>query len=181
MEIVTLRLYRGEEKYNKEGKLISESQLYKVSHGTHDWNLFKKNIGYTFTSAEIVAVNKQSKELVDVEENGVKRKNTLFSYESVDISDTLKAEVHAIFNAPKKELTPEQKQIAELKAQLDALTNASKAKPVVKEAAKAPVSKENSEELESLRSEYAELFGKKPSHLMKVESLKKAINEKQNS
>ncbi len=61
-----------------------------------------------------------------------------------------------IYNEPVKELTPEQKQIAELTARLDAVTN-----PTTEP--KTEVKTETSPELKEARAEYEKVAGKKGS------------------
>lgn len=176
MNIVTLRLYRGKETYSKTGKLTSENQLYKISHKTTDWANFKKTIAYTFSNAEVVAVNEQ---IVKMEEEEVLGKMTpvaIYSYKKVEITDELKKEVEAIFRTDEKPSTPEQVEIAKLKAKVDALMGKSpkktkKTKPV----------QEIDPELKKVREEYYKAIGKKAYHAWDIKILRDKIANQTNN
>lgn len=167
MNIVTLRLYRGKETYNKTGKLTSENQLYKISHNTTDWVNFKKTAAYTFSNAEVLAFNKQ---IVKMEEEEVLGKLTpvaRYSYKEISIPEELKKEVKAIFQGEEKVLTPDQKKIAELEKKIDNLSNGNREqKP------------NTDEDLNNARAEYKKVFGKKGYAGWTVEQINAKIAEK---
>lgn len=169
MNILTLRLYRGKETYNKEGKLTSPNQLYKVSHNTFDWENFKKTINFTFSNAEVVEFNKQIIKMGEEEVLGKKTPVAIYSYEKIEVTEKLKKEVSDIFKKIDKELTPDQKKIAELEKKLESLLSGPDKKVVVNESTDA--------ELETLRAAYKEKFGKKAHHMKGIEKLKKELSK----
>ena len=69
-------------------------------------------------------------------------------------------------------------EIKELKEQMKALVQAGKKGEAAKTDTIVDSTPYINEELESARTKYTEVFGKKPSHLMKLGSLNKKIAEK---
>lgn len=174
MNILELRLYKVPKKdisYNQDRTVKSENQLYKVSHNTFDWESFKKTIKYSFKHAEIVSYKEQVKTIEQEDVLGKQTPVAKFSYKDLEITNELKQELDLIFTPAKEALTADQKEIAELKAQMAELLKSKAPKQPVKE------KKESDPRLEELRAEYTELYEKKPNHLMKVAGLEKAINE----
>lgn len=172
MNILELRLYKVPKKdisYNQDRTIKSENQLYKVSHNTFDWESFKKTIKYSFKHAEIVSYKEQVKIIEQEDVLGKQTPVARFSYKDLEITNELKQELDLIFTPAKEGLTKDQKEIAELKAQMAELLKS--------KAPKEPKKQESDPKLEELRTRYTELFDKKPNHLMKVAGLEKAINE----
>lgn len=179
---VVLKMFRGMATYNEHGQITSENSELTLQYNTLEWSNFIKRIraiGYT----KIVF-------LKTINANG----------ETVtDFNDEIKKEVAGIFLAPEKELTPEQKEIKELKEQMAALVAGKKPdaevenepekeenKPVVEVAETAEENKDESndeveateEMLEAARAEYFSLFGEKPNYKTKYAKLKQQIADK---
>ncbi len=169
MNILTLRLYRGKETYNKEGKLTSPNQLYKVSHNTFDWEAFKKTIAFTFSRAEIVEFNEQVVKIEEEEVLGKKVPVARYSYVKIEVTEELKKEVSDIFKKIDKELTPDQKKIADLEKKIESLLPSSNKKVVVNESTDA--------ELKTLRAAYEVKFGKKAHHMKTIKGLKEELSK----
>jgi hypothetical protein len=175
MNILTLRLYRGKENYDKKGNLTSENQLYKIPHGTPEWDQFKRNVGLTFTKIELIEVNKQTAKRVEVETLSDKKAyNTEYSYEKIAITPELQKEVDSILGTPEIELTPDQKRIAELEAKLELLIEGKKDGPETPTDLKPELT---AEQIESIKDEYTSLFGAKPHHKKGIEAIIAEIEE----
>lgn len=180
MELVKLRVYKGKESYDKQGNLISDSQTVKLFHGTLEWNNFKKNAKVIYTNAVVEGLFNEKVTIKTETIKGKEVENQEFEYISKEIPQELKDEVRYMFEN-EVILSPEERRIQELEAKLDALMNGSKSKKETKKAESKTETKEPNtevdEELEVLRDEYKEVVGKKPSHLMKAETLRNKINE----
>ena len=114
--IVHLRVYRGERlSFDANGKVQNENHLVK----THEDSQEYKNL---LTSLKISGYCKVEVDNVLKLEGG--------SYNEVDAPDIAK-EVKEAFEAPRqeKELTPDQKRIAELERKLEAVLTGKKEKP----------------------------------------------------
>jgi hypothetical protein len=161
--IVQLRIHRGKVTYDEHGNLTSDNQLMKLKYGVLEWVNFVKTarlLGYS--KVELVKVT-------DGNDN----------YKEIEAPQEIIDSVRDVLAAPKAELTPEQKEIQELKELVAKL--ASDSKPEKKEAKKKPAKDSTpdiNEELEAAREEYHKVLGKKPNHLMKLANLNKAISEK---
>lgn len=189
MNVLTLRLYRGKETYDKKGNPTSENQLYKIPHGTAEWDQFKRNVGLTFTKVELVEVNKQIAKRVEVETLSDKKAyNTEYSYEKIAITPELQKEVDSILGTPEIELTADQKRIAELEAKLEILMDAKKegselpSDPITKEDLDGSKKEESTDgvdadQLEAVRKLYHETFGEKPHHKTTIETMIAKIEE----
>lgn len=154
-------LYKGQKTFDQNGKLTSESQTIDLPiYGSLEWNNFFKsirNLGYS--SLDVIKTNE-----VTYEDNKP-------TYKEVDTPKEIISEIENSFNPViHVELTPEQKQIAELKAMVEKLSNDSK--PKVKPA--------KDEDLEAARQEYLEVLGKKPHHLLSLEKINAEIAEAKN-
>ena len=163
--VLKLQVYYGEKKYNVRGEVISKKQIIKITYGTNEWKQFAQNapkIGITS---------------IDVEEVRKGRiEGGKMVYDSDSIIETPKQitiEVEDIFTIPEEYLTPEQREIKELRSLIEEMKS-SNSKP------KKESKKQVDPNLESARARYEELFGKKPSHLKKAATLLKEIEEKEN-
>jgi hypothetical protein len=111
--VVHLRVFKGNQMtYDGNGKVLNPNQLVKIKYDTIEWKNFLNNlVASGYTSAKVEKSLYIS--FIDGKENVEEANNT--------IAD-LQKEVDAKFavNAPK--LSPEQQQIADLTARLDALT-----------------------------------------------------------
>lgn len=184
MNVLTLRLYRGKETYDKKGNLTSENQLYKIPHGTPEWDQFKRNVGLTFTKVELVEVNKQIAKRVEVETLSDKKAyNTEYSYEKIEVTPELQKEIDSIFGTPEIELTADQKRIAELEAKLELLIEGKKEGGLSdpeKDEPKTPTDPKpelTAEQIEAIKDEYTSLFGAKPHHKKGIEAIIAEIEE----
>lgn len=155
--VVHLRVYRGSDlNYTANGKIKNENQSIKITHNTVHWADFKKHLhANQYVKVEVEKVldgNDHTKELSDISK----------FIEEVEIA----------FNGPKieKALTPEQIEIAELKAQLNAFMSAGK-----KESIKNDSKEEIDIELQAARDEYVKVFSKKGHHSWTVEQIKEKI------
>lgn len=161
--MVTMRLYKGVKSFDEYGNITSKTQLLKLNYGRKQWKVFEKTVqrlGFT----EIKVEN-----CVDLTTRSVEGKDIV--YKTIDTPDEILKSIENIFKIDESLLTPEQREIKELREMVKALSNKEKE----------PKKVEDNSEIEALRAEYQELVGKKPSHLMKAKGLKKAIEEaKQN-
>lgn len=158
---VSLQVYKGKElSYNKDGSVQNENHPVKIEHNTISWRNFMKYLranGY-------VDVKVNSAYHVDADDKQTPYKDI----------DTIKKEVkEALSPTPIKVMTPEQKEIAELKAKVDALIGKSpkktkKIKPV----------QEIDLKLKEVREEYYKAIGKKAYHAWDVKTLKQKIAKK---
>ena len=110
--IVHLRVFKGREMlYDADGNVRTPSQIVKLTHDTVEWKNFLNNLPATFGMAKVEKV------LSDLG-NG--------EYKEVENPVEITKEVEAVFKTPEKELTPEQKRIADLEAKLEAITKGNK-------------------------------------------------------
>lgn len=110
--IVHLRVFKGQKKlYDANGKLETPSQIVKLTYNTVEWKNFLNNLAFTFGIVEVEKVLSDSG-------NG--------EYKLMDTPDEIKKEVEAVFKTPEKELTPEQKELAELREAVKALSKGNK-------------------------------------------------------
>ena len=173
MKIITLRLYKGKETYNKEGKLTSTNQLYKISHNTFDWEAFKKTIAFTFSRAEVLEVNEQIVKMEEEEVLGKKVPVARYSYVKKEVTEELKREIDVIFNGEEKKMTPQEEKIANLEAVVKELQKNSKPKE------DKDIQSDGKEDLEKARKEYMDAFeGKKPFHGWDADTLRNKITDK---
>ena len=112
--IVHLRVYKGTQVlYDAQGNIQTPNQIVKLTHDTIEWKNFMKTLptsGYGLAKVE---------KMLDGD-----------TQEEIEISKEIAKEVDNIFKAPEKELTPEQKEIAELKKMVENLTSQPKAKGI---------------------------------------------------
>lgn len=157
--IVSLQVYKGKTlSYNKDGSVQNENHPVKIEHNTISWRNFMKYLcanGY-----------------VDVKVNSAYTVDADYKQTPYKDIDAIKKEVkEALTPTPIKVVTPEQKEIAELKAKVDALMGISpkeiKKIEVVQEAGK-----------KEAVAEYKKVFNKKPFHSWDVKTLKEKIANK---
>ncbi len=174
--VVKLRVYRGREvNYDANRKIKNENQLVSLEYNTKQWSLFMKNLplnGYCKVEVEKVFKTIQT-ESKDKEGKKVIAK----SYEPIEDIAIYDKEVQEAFN-PVVEVakTPEQKQIAELSAKVEAMTNGKKeTKPKKEKKDKQP----KNDNIKALRAEYKELYdGKNAFNGWGADKLKELIAEK---
>ena len=97
--------------YDADGNVRTPSQIVKLTHDTVEWKNFLNNLPATFGMAKVEKV------LSDLG-NG--------EYKEVENPVEITKEVEAVFKTPEKELTPEQKRIAELEEAVKALSKGNK-------------------------------------------------------
>lgn len=145
---------------SREGVLQNENGIVKLQFDTMEYYNYLKFLvpsGYCEVTIEkAVSV----KGVNDVEE--------------VEIPEEAIEHVKKAMEGSKPVLTDEQKRIADLEAKIETLMEGKN--PIKKEVTETKV-KEDSSDLEAARDEYFKALGKKPSHLMKIENLKKAVQE----
>ena len=176
--IVKMRLFSGKIHYDENGNVTSTNQLYKIHYGGVNWDKFKKNVTHSFSKAVVLGVQEEHTKELTKEHNGKNHPYLEYSYKDVANIDAIKAEITALYEAPAKALTPDQKRIELLEAKIEAMINAT-SKPVKVKVKEEVIIDEDEAalELEMIRDEYLEVVGKKPSHLSKKATLIKAINE----
>lgn len=177
-KVVWLRVYEGKKILRAEnGSIENVNQLVKLTHDTLEWYNYLKNLPATpFCKVEVEKVlipsEKITEESVIVGSKTFTRPKVVTTYKTGEITEALKREVSVAFVGIKeKELTPDQKEIAELKAKVERLINANSA------------SKDKSEktadksELDSLREAYEKKFGEKPHHMKREKKLKEELSK----
>lgn len=184
---VKLNLYRGKKNFDEDKKLTSEMIAMDLSpYNGLEWNNFMKHasiVGYT--SAEVTAVNSIKYTKHPKPEGKEGETITLTTYPSIDMDEDIVNEIKenvksAFDTTPKVVLTPEQKEIAELKATVKNLVDNKKPKEETKKSVKINKTPNTDEELEDARDKYLKVFEKKPNHLMKLENINKAIEAELN-
>ena len=152
--IVHLRVFKGQEMlYDANGNLRTPSQIVKLTHDTVEWKNFLNNLPATFGMAKVEKV------LSDLG-NG--------EYKEVETPVEIIKEVEAVFKAPEKELTPEQKELAELREAVKALSKGNKAEKGI-------------DLLGDLKKEWASLTDAKPGKNWGVQDFQDAISDIKNS
>lgn len=157
---VRLRLYRGSKSdisYNEKGTVKSENWANAYEYGSEIWRHAMANLLGEFGFATVESVSEKNKE---------------GGYDQVTDEKTLSAiqkEVDTAFAPKQKALTPEQKKIADLEAQVQQLMNKS-----------IPTTATNTtDELEAAKVEYKALFGQRPHNSRSLEQIKADIAAKQ--
>lgn len=170
--VVKLRIFRGSQmSYDKNGNVQNENQLVTLIHDTVEWANYLKRL----TSNQFLEVMVEKVFYCDKEKNKDGFFEDKISEVDQETIDEIKQEVKEALKAPEKELTPQEKQIAELKAQVEALMKGQ----TVKKETKSEKKVEKTDDLDELRAEYETLYGKKPFGSWKADKLKEKIAEKQ--
>ena len=149
--IVQLRIYRGKVTYDKNLKVTSDVQTMKLKFGRLEWVNFVKTARLIYSKIEVIRCTDM--------DNG---------YNEIVTPDAVLQDVKKALMVEGVKLTPQEKEIKDLKEAVAKLTAKEESKP----------KKENTDELNSLREEYTKLYGKKPSHLMREQGLRNKIAEK---
>ena len=112
--IVHLRIFKGREMlYDALGNLKTPSQTVKLTYNTVEWKNFVSNLvasGYAMAKVDKVFQETSNGE-----------------YKEIEASTEILKEIENIFKAPEKELTDDQKKIAELEAKVELLSKGNKA------------------------------------------------------
>lgn len=193
---VHLRVYRGKTMtYNAQGQSTNEQILVKLEYNTAEYKRFLAMLranGYIKATVEKVLDLTKSVEGKDKDEPGY--------YEEVKDFSDIQKEVDTALNPEgiTQAQTPEQKQIAELTARLDALTGAANKSEVhddlksiaVKDftqestepiaplkTEKTELSEDDKNALNDARAKYTELYGKKGHNGWDLAEINKRIAE----
>ena len=185
--VVWLRVYRGKEVLKKEdGSISNENQLVKLTHDTLEWHNYLSGLKATpYCKVEVEKVLQPSEEIITKEERKglemVKTKSVKTNYEELEIPKDIYNEVLVAHKGNQNVvLTPEQKEIAELKALVGTLV--AKAEKPKKEKEKSP--KKDTKDVDEkalkkqLRAEYKVKFGKGAFNGWSADQLKEKLAEK---
>lgn len=165
--VVKLRIFRGSQmSYDKNGNVQNENQLVTLIHDTVEWANYLKRL----TSNQFLEVMVEKVFYCDKEKNKDGFFEDKISEVDQETIDEIKQEVKEALKAPEKELTPQERRIAELEAKLEAFMGGK---------AKSEKKVEKTDDLDELRAEYEKLYGKKPFGSWKADKLKEKIAEKQ--
>lgn len=183
---VHLRVYRGKTMaYNAQGESTNENILVKLEYNTAEYKRFLAMMranGYIKATVEKVLDLTKSVEGKDKDESGY--------YEEVSDFADIQKEVDTALNPEgiEQAQTPEQKQIAELTARLNALEGGKEGVKNIKvndaknvdagtKTEKVELTDDQKSELKDVRDEYVKLYGKKGHPGWSVEELKAKIAE----
>jgi len=165
---IHLRVYRGKElTYNAQGKSTNENHIVKLEYNTAEYKRFLSMLKANgFIKADIEKVLDLSKV------NTGKEKSDKDYYQEVSEFADIQKEVDLALNpnGEEKELTADQKTIANLTARLDALEGG-------KKEGKVELSDEEKVTLKVARDKYVELYGKKGHPGWSVDELNQKIVE----
>ncbi len=179
---VKLKIFKGRKSYDEKGNMISPNQSVEITpFGGLEWNNYLANISLLgYTGAEVTEVTEISYNKVqdNTKKEGEMKIET--TYKVVEASkDILEAVKNAFNKKVEKALTPEQKELADLKAEMKEMREA------MKSGSKTPAKKVEdntpniNEELDAARDKYTKLYEKKPHHLWKLEKINSFIAEKE--
>lgn len=173
--IVTLWVVRGKNiSYTVDGKVQNDNQTVKLRHDTVEWTNFMKHLHTNgFGKVEV-------KDAVSLKPDG--------STEQADV-EAIATEVRKAFQLDtKKPKTSDELEVERMKAEIEELKSIVKgkgtkakteAKKVAKDEPKEEAPKDESKgDLDAIKAEYEELFGKKPFHGWKEDVLKEKIAAK---
>lgn len=163
---IRLRLYRGSKSdisYNENGTVKSENWSNAYEYGSEIWRHAMSNLPGEFGFATVESLKERNKE---------------GGYDEVTDEKTLSAiqkEVDAAFAPKQKALTPEQKRIADLEAQVQQLLNNSKPSA----ASSTEADELEAAKVEAAKVEYKVLYGQRPHNSKSLEQIKADIAAKQ--
>jgi len=146
-KVVYLQVYKGKEiLLTQNGKVTNQNQVVTLEYPTSEWDNYMKHLSKSgFCKVEVKKVLNQ---IV---------KDGKYTYtECEDFKDLEKIVKDSFEFKIKEVLTPEQKEIKELRKKLDSILNVD-------------------DEREKLVKLYIEKYHKKPNHLIKVDKLKELI------
>lgn len=171
---VRLKVLRGKKTYDEHGKINSFSQeLDAPMYPSFEWDKFISNVSQLYTGVEVVSVKeiiKTVKQNPKLPVGEVLVTVTLNDEVNDEIKEAINKDVNGIFATPEKVMTPQEKEIAELKAMVEQLAKDSKKKDVK--------STDTEEDIDALRTKYITLTGKEPDGRWKepklIEEIEKA-------
>jgi len=153
--ILTLRIYSGKKLYDATGKLVSKNQTMKLAYGRLEWSIFLDTAPRFYTEVLIESATEEIIKTDKKEYNDIKV--------PVDAINELKA---AMGSEP--EAKPIKKTVKKEEAKVRVVE-------VADDDTKADY---DTEDLEAVREKFLEVFGKKPHHAAKAETLNIKITEK---
>lgn len=173
--IVQLKIYKGKEAYNREGKLISDSQLMKLKYDVLEWTNFIKSAKFLgYSKVEVIkCLNGNESKIV----NHVKQ------HPEVEIPQEVLDSVAKCLTEDEVVLTPEEK-IKQLEARIDAMAKPKERTTEHVDVSKTPekveaTNESDDDDLEDARQRYREAFeGQDPHPLAKVKRINQLIAEK---
>ena len=177
MEIVKVQVYTGKLQKNEHGEWTTKNNPYKVRKPSKEWNLFLNNAPNMYSKVELLEV---TEEKVIHGEKTVRGKIQATQKHEYNVIESPKDVVDAIEGVLKKKvnLSPEQKEIAELRAKLDALIESKPKEPKLE---KKKIDEVDDEIIE-LRAKYKELHpeNKDANKLWKERKLGEEIEKLEN-
>lgn len=166
---VTLKLFYGAVNYDAYGNVTSKSENIKLQHGTPEWANYLKHLRANgISKAEVVNVYDLSSFNKEVPVESLDR------YKEVDDVEAIQNEVDKYIKIPEAELTPEQKELKELREKLEALTSGTQFQVLKKSTTS---SDDAAKELKEARDEYEKIVGKKGGPTWTAEQIKNKIAE----
>lgn len=161
--VITLRVYKGKETYDKNGKLNSETQTFKLRYARLEWRIFLKTINQlNYSKVEAI-------KCLDVTKRG--------NQHEVGIPESVHSDIKKATGAVEVPLTPEQQEIKKLKAQMEEMKGLIKSSKPKKKEKKEPVQTTKAEmTLEDAKKAYQEKFNKKPYHGWNLEQLQAKLD-----
>ncbi|TNE74994.1 hypothetical protein EP331_00450 [bacterium] len=160
--VIQLRVYKKFEGRNgifknELGKIENEVLTPALEYDTLEWHNYLKNL-----SPEIHAK-------IEVESYSVKNE---LGYQKQECPENILNDIQNLFKKPQRDLTPQEKEIAELRAMIAELKGSSKPDKTVEK-----VESSDDDELDQARAKYKEAFGKKPHHSWDAQQIEEKIKE----
>lgn len=183
---VHVRVYRGKTMtYNAKGESTNENHIVKLEYNTAEYKRFLSMLRANgFIQADVEKVLDLTKKVEG------KEKNEVGYYEEVKPFEDIQKEFDVALNPEgvEKPQTPEQKQIAELTARLDALTGGKEGAKDIKvndaknvdagsKTEKVELTEDDKAALNDARARYTELFKKKGHNGWDLAEINKRIAE----
>ena len=108
--IVQVKVYKGQVNFDEKGRVTSTNQLMKIRYGIREWDLFLKSINQMgWTRVDVIKC---------LDGNNKIEKDGIFNHPVIDTPDNIAVEIKKAMVGEEKQLTPEQKEIKQLKAQM---------------------------------------------------------------
>jgi hypothetical protein len=196
VKTVQLNLYRlgksGKLVYDGNGKVASEKDSLKISHGTIEWKNFKKQLirnGYGhFEVLKVTEIEKRDENNRPVHKDVTSKMKSVIESEIKEILEPVKKVDKTGDSEELKELRKQNEMLQKLLAEKEeskkeddkpSKPQKAKYKEQVKEDDSDKVdSEDKGSELEDLRAEFKELYGAEPDGRLGIDKLKEAIEKK---
>lgn len=170
-KIIHLHVYRGKQGAqgivkDEKGKVLNINNLVKLTHNTKEWDDYLKMLRINgFVKVEVKGF------LAGLKSNGDLELNNDGSFKYNEVPESVLKEVkEALKGSDEVKLTPEQKEIAELKTQMAELISGNKEK----------VPSKVDPELDKAREDYEKVYSEKGHHLWSLSTILEKIKEKSN-